>query len=81
LQNVIHKTSKGDVFVLTGILNAKVREDKTDTAGVTGKFGYGKRNVRSDRLIDLCKNKWALHRQHEFQIGQRKQKLNLGIAL
>jgi len=52
LQNIIDKIPKGDVFVMTGDLNAKVGEDNTDTAGVTGKFGYVERNVKGDRLID-----------------------------
>jgi len=38
---------------MTENLNAKVGEDKTDTEGVTGKFGYGERIVRGDRLIDF----------------------------
>jgi len=53
LQNVIEKTPKGNVYVTKGDLNAKVGEDKTDTAGVTGTFGYGERNVRGYRLIDF----------------------------
>jgi len=55
LQNVIDKTPKGDVFVMMGDLNDRVGEDNIDTAGVTGKFENGERNVKGDMLIDICR--------------------------
>jgi hypothetical protein len=55
LQNVNDRIPKGDVVVMMGDLNAKVGTERTDADGVIGKFGYGQRNSRGDRLIEFCR--------------------------
>jgi len=57
-----------------------VGEYKTDTEGVTGKFGYGERNIRGDRLIDFCRTNGLCIANTIFK-QVKENKLDLVIAL
>lgn len=54
LQEEISNVAKKDLIILMGDFNAKVGCQYQDSSGVVGKFGYGQRNDRGDRLIDFC---------------------------
>ena len=54
LQETISRTPKKDIIILMGDFNAKVGSYHQDSNGVAGKFGYGQRNERGDRLIEFC---------------------------
>ena len=51
-QKSIVITPKGDIMYVIGDWNAIV--GKQNTAGVTGSFGLGIRNERSDTMVDFC---------------------------
>jgi hypothetical protein len=54
LQETISRIPKKDLIILMGDFNAKVGSQFQDTNGVVGKFGYGQRNARGDRLVEFC---------------------------
>ena len=54
IENAIAKTGKKDVIILTGDWNAKVGHDNTDWTTVMGKYGYGDRNERGERLLEFA---------------------------
>ena len=48
LEQVVAKTSKKDILIITGDWNAKVGENNTGWECVMGKYGYGTRNERGE---------------------------------
>ncbi|CAF4444579.1 unnamed protein product, partial [Didymodactylos carnosus] len=53
-EDVLAKTHKKDIVILTGDWNAKVGSDNTDWKGVMGKYGLGNRNERGERLLEFA---------------------------
>ena len=54
IEEVITKTDKKDVIILTGDWNAKIGNDNTEWKSVMGKYGYGDRNERGERLLEFA---------------------------
>jgi len=54
LQEVINSAPRTDMIILMGDFNAKVGNVHLDSNGVVGKFGFGQRNERGDRLVNFC---------------------------
>jgi len=54
LQDVISNVPKTDLIIMMGDFNAKVGNQYYDSNGSVGKFGYGQRNERGDRLVQFC---------------------------
>jgi hypothetical protein len=54
IEDAIAKTGKKDIIILTGDWNAKVGNDNTDWKPVMGKYGYGDRNERGERLLEFA---------------------------
>ena len=54
VEETIAKTDKKDVIILTGDWNAKIGNDNTDWESVMGKYGYGDRNERGERLLEFA---------------------------
>jgi hypothetical protein len=54
VEEAIAKTDKKDVIILTGDWNAKVGSDNKDWESVMGKYGYGDRNERGERLLEFA---------------------------
>ena len=52
LQDLLEITPQKDVLFIIGNWNAKVGSQ--ETAGVTGKFGFGVRNEAGQRLTEFC---------------------------
>lgn len=52
VQDEIDRTSRQDLLIFMGDLNAKVGQGKH--GNITGRFGLGERNEAGDRLIDFC---------------------------
>ncbi|CAF1671832.1 unnamed protein product, partial [Adineta ricciae] len=54
IEEVLSKTEKTDITILIGDWNAKVGSDNTDWKFVMGKYGYGDRNERGERLLEFA---------------------------
>jgi hypothetical protein len=54
IEEALRETGKKDVIILTGDWNAKIGEDNTDWEAVMGKYGYGDRNERGERLLEFA---------------------------
>jgi hypothetical protein len=54
LQTVLNSTKKSEIVVLMGDFNAKVGKSEGEVGGPVGRFGYGKRNTRGERLVNFC---------------------------
>ena len=54
VEDALTQTDKKDIIILTGDWNAKVGQDNTDWASVTGKYGYGDRNERGEHLLEFA---------------------------
>jgi Reverse transcriptase (RNA-dependent DNA polymerase)/Endonuclease-reverse transcriptase/Domain of unknown function (DUF6451) len=54
VDETITKTEKKDIIILTGDWNAKVGSDNTDWKSVMGKYGFGDRNERGERLLEFA---------------------------
>ena len=65
LEEVLNDSPKKDIKVIMGDWNAKVGTDREGWETVMGRFGYGERNERGERLLDF-----AL--QHEMYICNTK---------
>src|SRR6478609_3391860 len=52
LEEILGKQKGTDNVIVMGEFNAVVEEGKEDR--VVGKFGFGKRNDRGERLIEFC---------------------------
>jgi len=54
IDDTLSKTDKKDIIILTGDWNAKIGCDNTDWKSVMGKYGYGDRNERGERLLEFA---------------------------
>jgi len=54
IEEIIAKTDKKDVIILTGDWNAKIGTDNADWKSVMGRYGYGDRNERGERLLEFA---------------------------
>ena len=54
IEEALTKTDKKDILMLTGDWNAKIGNDNTDWKSVMGKYGYGDRNERGERLLEFA---------------------------
>ncbi|CAF0805508.1 unnamed protein product [Adineta ricciae] len=54
IEKVISKTDKKDIIIMTGDWNAKIGTDNADWKSVMGKYGYGDRNERGERLLEFA---------------------------
>ena len=54
IEDALAQTGKKDIIILTGDWNAKVGQDNTDWTSVMGKYGYGDRNERGERLLEFA---------------------------
>ena len=54
IEGTLAKTGKSDVIILTGDWNAKVGDDNADWKCAMGKYGYGDRNERGERLLEFA---------------------------
>ncbi|CAF2102429.1 unnamed protein product [Rotaria magnacalcarata] len=57
IEKALAQTPKKDIVIITGDWNAKVGTDNTNWKSVMGKYGYGDRNERGERLLEFA----ALH--------------------
>ncbi|CAF3327901.1 unnamed protein product [Rotaria socialis] len=57
IEHALTKTPKKDIIIVTGDWNAKIGSDNTHWESVVGRYGYGDRNERGDRLLEFA----ALH--------------------
>ncbi|CAF4177383.1 unnamed protein product [Rotaria magnacalcarata] len=57
IEKELSRTSKKDLIIITGDWNAKVGSDNTNWENTMGKYGYGDRNERGERLLEFA----ALH--------------------
>ena len=54
VEDALTQTDKKDIIIVTGDWNAKVGQDNTDWTSVMGKYGYGDRNERGERLLEFA---------------------------
>ena len=54
LEGVLAKVHKKDIIIITGDWNAKIVSDNTDWKSVMGRYGYGDRNERGERLLEFA---------------------------
>ena len=54
IEDVLSKTDQKDVIILTGDWNAKVGTNNTEWESVMGRYGYGDRNERGERLLEFA---------------------------
>ena len=54
LEEVLNDSQKKDTKVIMGDWNAKVGTDREGWETVMGRFGYGERNERGERLLDFA---------------------------
>ena len=54
IEGTLAKTGKSDVIILTGDWNAKVGDGNADWKCAMGKYGYGDRNERGERLLEFA---------------------------
>ncbi|CAF4143408.1 unnamed protein product, partial [Rotaria magnacalcarata] len=54
VEETIIKAPKKDVIIITGDWNAKVGTDNTGWESVMGRYGYGSRNERGERLLEFA---------------------------
>ena len=54
IEVVLSKTGQNDIIILTGDWNAKIGNDNTDWKSVMGRYGYGDRNERGERLLEFA---------------------------
>ncbi|CAF4692807.1 unnamed protein product, partial [Rotaria sp. Silwood2] len=57
IEHALTQTPKKDIIIVTGDWNAKIGSDNTHWESVMGRYGYGDRNERGDRLLEFA----ALH--------------------
>ena len=53
IEDALTQTDKKDIIIVTGDWNAKVGQDNTDWTSVMGKYGFGDRNERGERLLEF----------------------------
>ena len=54
LEDALAKVHKKDIIIITGDWNAKIGSDNTDWKSVIGRYGYGDRNERGERLLEFA---------------------------
>ena len=54
VDETIAKADKKDIIIITGDWNAKIGSDNTDWKYVMGRYGYGDRNERGERLLEFA---------------------------
>jgi hypothetical protein len=54
IDEVLSKTDKKDITILTGDWNAKIGNENKDWKSVMGRYGYGDRNERGERLLEFA---------------------------
>ena len=54
IDEALSKTDKKDIIILTGDWNAKIGNDNRDWKPVMGRYGYGDRNERGERLLEFA---------------------------
>jgi len=54
IEEVITKTDKKDIIIMTGDWNAKIGSNNADWKSVMGQYGYGERNERGERLLEFA---------------------------
>ena len=54
VEDALAKADKKDVIILTGDWNAKIGDDNRDWKSAMGKYGYGDRNERGERLLEFA---------------------------
>ncbi|CAF4468868.1 unnamed protein product, partial [Rotaria magnacalcarata] len=57
IEHALTQTPKKDIIIVTGDWNGKIGSDNTHWESVMGRYGYGDRNERGDRLLEFA----ALH--------------------
>ena len=70
LQDLLELTPKKDVLFTIGDWNAKLGSQ--EPPGVTGKFGFGKRNKAGQRLIEFCQDNELVIANTLFQQHKRR---------
>lgn len=68
LQQLLEEVPKKDTILIIGDWNAEVGD--TAIPGIVGKFGLGKRNEASEKLIDFLPRKRHDHHQYMFSTAQ-----------
>ncbi|CAF2033538.1 unnamed protein product [Rotaria magnacalcarata] len=54
IEEALTRADKKDILILTGDWNAKIGNDNTNWKSVMGKYGYGDRNERGERLLEFA---------------------------
>ena len=54
LEDALAKVHKKDIIIITGDWNAKIGSDNADWKSVMGRYGYGDRNERGERLLEFA---------------------------
>lgn len=54
IERVLSKIDKKDVIIMTGDWNAKIGKDNDGWQEVMGRYGYGDRNERGERLLEFA---------------------------
>src|SRR6476469_774953 len=70
LEEILGKQKGTDNVIVIGDFNAVVEEGKEDR--VVGKFGFGKRNDRGERLIKFCKSQKLVITNTWFEYKKRR---------
>ena len=79
LEDTLAKVHKKDIINITGDWNAMIGSDNTGWKSVMGRYGYGDRNERRERLLEFA----AIHSQYigNARFGQKATaKMDLGIT-
>ncbi|XP_008479756.1 craniofacial development protein 2-like [Diaphorina citri] len=77
IEEIMEENGKGQMrIIVMGDWNSVVGEEGVD--GIVGKFGYGKRNERGEKLIEFCKQKnlwiantWFKHHKRRLYTWKR----------
>ena len=55
LEDAMARTPKKDMLIITGDWNAKVGNDNSGWEFAMGRYGYGQRNERGEKLLEFAK--------------------------
>ena len=67
LEEVLNDSPKKDIKVIMGDWNAKIGRDRDGWGTVMGRFGYGERNGRGERLLDFAVQHYMYSCNTKFQ--------------
>ncbi|CAF2073780.1 unnamed protein product [Rotaria magnacalcarata] len=70
IEHALTQTPKKDIIIITGDWNAEIGSDNTHWESVMGRYGYGDRNERGDRLLEFAALQIYIFAIHDFS---RKQ--------